>query len=237
MEMTQKAIILAAGRGSRMEGLCQELPKPMLEVHGRPILAHSIDHLLKSGITHIGINTHHQHQVIYNYVKTYYPEDIIHIIHEKKLTGTAGALRSFKDFLADQEQFLVVAGDILTNYPYQKLIQFHKKTQADISFVYHERMKSNSFLEIDDHSKVITFHERPSDNIFKANLRNKVNSSIYCFNREVLNSIPDERNVDIPLDLFPQYLKEQKLFATPLIGKRWAIDTPARLGQARKEFL
>lgn len=236
MGMTQKAIILAAGRGSRMEDLCKDLPKPMLEVGGRPILAHTIEHLLKNGISEIGINTHYNHQVINNFIKDYYPTNKIHIVYEEELTGTAGALRNFKDFLSDQKQFIVIAGDILTDYPYQELLKFHQTTRAEISFVYHERRKSNSLLEVDKRGKVTSFQERPRDNAFKESQNNKINSSIYCFNLEVLDSIAHQGVLDIPRDIFPSYLKEQKLYATPLKGRRWAIDTPARLKEARKEF-
>lgn len=236
MGMTQKAIILAAGRGTRMGGLCEDLPKPMLEIGGRPILAHTIDQLLKSGIQEIGINTHYKHEIIHDFLDTHYSDGVIHTVYEETLSGTAGALRNFKDFLTDQDQFIVIAGDILTEYPYQELLKFHQQTAAEASFVYHERRKSNSLVEIDDHSKVINFLERPREDVFRENQMHKVNSSIYCFNRDVIDTIPNSGVVDIPHDIFPYYLKKQKLYATPLIGKRWAIDTPERLIEARKDF-
>ncbi len=235
--MKQKAIILAAGRGSRMQGLCDDIPKPMLEVKGKPILGHTIEALSRCGINQIGINIHHQSEVIQNFIQKEYPNHNIQLLFEKELTGTAGALRSFKNFLSDQDQFLVIAGDILTNYPFEKLIDFHCKMNALASFVYHERAKSNSYLELDEDQRVSLFHERPSAHIFNNQSMSKVNSSIYCFNTSVIDLIPDEGIIDIPRDLFPILLSLGRLFATPLEGNRWAIDTPNRLEQARKEFI
>lgn len=234
--MEQKAIILAAGRGSRMQGLCKNLPKPMLEVNGKPILSHTIDGLLENGIQRIGINIHHQHLVIKNFIKEKYADHHIELIYEDQLTGTAGALRNFHDFLSDQEQFLVLAGDILTDYPFKKLIDFHRQSNAMASFVYHERKKSNSYLELDEQQRVITFIERPNKTIFDNQTTSKVNSSIYCFNQQILKMIPPEGIIDIPRDIFPSVLSKKKLYATPLEGQRWAIDTPQRLSQAREEF-
>lgn len=219
-----------------MEGLCHELPKPMLDVQGKPILGHTIDHLIKNGIGQIGINTHHQYQVIEDFIKGTYSQEVIHLEREVALSGTAGALRCFKNFLSDQEQFIVIAGDILTDYPYQELIDFHRNKKARASFVFHERKKSNSLLEIDHHQKVTHFFERPNEAIFDQKSSHKINSSIYCFNRDVLDQIPPEGVSDIPRDLFPLFLEEGSLFATPLCAQRWAIDTPERLEQARKEF-
>ncbi len=240
--MTQKAIILAAGRGSRMKDLCLDLPKPMLEVDGTPIIGHIIQQLRKCGIHKIGINTHYQSHIIKNYIDQnhkLFDSDSIEILYEKELSGTAGALRGFKDFLDDQEQFIVIAGDILSDFDFNKLIDFHRKNQAEISFAYHLREVSNSFLEIENqHSsgRVTQFIERPNQDVFKQSKNNKVNSSIYCINQSILHKLPERAILDIPKDLFNLSLQEGKLFAMPLKARRWAIDTEERLLQANKEY-
>ena len=240
--MIYKAIILAAGHGKRMGDLCAKIPKPMLLIENKPIIEHTIQELFKCGIKEIGINTFYHSNIIEKYIQEQSYSNVITLIKEDKLSGTAGALTLFKDFLKEDENFIVIAGDILTDFDYKRLINFHLQNSALGTFAYHERSQSNSYLEILNQRKegeVSFFSERPNkEEIKKINLSTwKINSSIYCFNQEVLNLIPPQEESDIPRDLFPKLLKEKRLFTLPLQANRWAIDSPERLEKARKEFI
>ena len=103
-----KALILAAGKGTRLGGITKKLPKPMLELNGKPILEHNIEICKQAGIKEIFINLHHLPEKITKYfgdgsrfsVKITYN-------HEKELLGTAGALRDFKNDIGNDSFFVI----------------------------------------------------------------------------------------------------------------------------------
>src|SRR5690606_14556344 len=109
-----KALILAAGKGTRLGPLTLACPKPMIEVGGRPLLAHNIAWLRAQGITQIAINLHHMPEAITSYLGdgSRFGVDIVYS-HEPELMGTAGAARKLEWFL--DQRFVVFYGDGFTN--------------------------------------------------------------------------------------------------------------------------
>ncbi|MEC7278080.1 MAG: nucleotidyltransferase family protein [Bdellovibrionota bacterium] len=234
----KKAIILAAGHGKRLNHLTQEKPKPLLQVGDKPIIEHIIKQLNDSEIYHIGINTHYLSSQIKEYLQKR-PKDKnkFTIIKEEELSGTAGAVRIFKSFMEDVEDFIVIAGDIVSEANLQELLSFHQERSALASFYYHERKQSNSIVNLNEESGMVTsFHERPPSSLFVEGERYKVNSSIYAFNKEIFNYLSDPTLFDIPKDLFPKIISKQKLYARKLKGYRFAIDNEQRLEQANQYF-
>lgn len=127
-----KAIILAAGRGERMRPLTDHTPKPLLEVAGKPLIAHTINQLVSAGFTDIVINHAHLGQQIENKlgsgeqfgaVIAYSPEG------EQALETAGGIINALP--LLGQEPFLVVNGDIATDFPFVDL----KKMTVDLAHI------------------------------------------------------------------------------------------------------
>jgi len=107
------AFILAAGLGTRLRPLTERLPKPLLEIGGRPIITHVMDHLLKVGVDRFIVNIHHLPEV---YSETF-PERRwrgapIAFRHEPVLLDTAGGLKNIEDLLEEDEAILCYNGDI-----------------------------------------------------------------------------------------------------------------------------
>ncbi len=108
-----KAVILAAGKGTRMRNLTAECPKPMLRVHGKPILQHIIEGLRVNGITEVCIITGWCAEVIKNYFGDGADFGItITYVHQTEQNGTGKAAELAKDFV-DQDDFILTYGDIL----------------------------------------------------------------------------------------------------------------------------
>ena len=120
-----KAMILAAGEGTRLRPLTLDRPKPMLPVAGRPLLDHIIAWLRHYGITGIAMNLHHRPQVVMDHFGN--GADFgVHITYsvEEEILGTAGGAKRLSAFL--DETFVLVYGDVLTDFDLGALVDFHR---------------------------------------------------------------------------------------------------------------
>ena len=114
-----KAIILSSGKGTRMMPLTKDMPKPMLEVNGEPLIAHKIKLLEDASINEIFINVAYKKDVIINYIKSLNKN--IHLIDEgDEPLGTAAGIRNIVSDLKD-ECFIVINSDVWTDYRLDQL--------------------------------------------------------------------------------------------------------------------
>ena len=114
-----KAIILSSGKGTRMMPLTKDMPKPMLEVNGEPLIAHKIKLLEDASINEIFINVAYKKDVITSYIKSLNKN--IHLIDEgDEPLGTAAGIRNIVSDLKD-ESFIVMNSDVWTDYPLDQL--------------------------------------------------------------------------------------------------------------------
>lgn len=121
------AICLSAGYGTRLGKRVKDVPKPMLEIQGKPILQHIIDHLSLHGIDELIINLHYLPDAIINEIQSkalYY--------YEPKLLGHKGTVFALRKWL-EGKPFLVINGDTLTNLNYTEMIKSHKKGSITVA--------------------------------------------------------------------------------------------------------
>jgi len=206
-----KAMILAAGEGTRLRPLTLNTPKVMLPIAGRPLLQYTIDLLRFYNITEVAINLHHLPKIVMDWLGdgdkfgigvTYSIEDPI--------LGTAGALTRLRDFF--DETFVVVYGDMLTNLNISSLVEFHqaKGALASLTLFEVEDPSSYGIVEIDSERRILRFVEKPAPGTTSSNL---ANAGIYVLQPEVIDYIPSETFYDFGHDLFPALLsKGARLF-------------------------
>lgn len=232
-----KAMVLAAGAGSRMGELTRDLPKPMLTVRGRPILEHILRNLARHGFREIVLNLHHHPEVIQAHFGDGSSLGVaITYILEPQLLGTAGSARNAAAFLCGPEPFLLHYGDVLTDQDFAAMVQSHHRKAAWATLLLHERAGSNSVVEVDAGMRVTRLLERPSE-AERAGLTSPwVNSGVYLLDPEILERIDPVVPMDFPRDVFPPLIAEGRCYGFPLSGYRCAIDSPDRLARARAEF-
>ncbi|MBD3182916.1 NTP transferase domain-containing protein [Candidatus Poribacteria bacterium] len=206
-----KAMILAAGKGTRLRPLTENIPKPMVPLHGKPLLEYTIEWLKDYGFKQIAINLHHQPHVIINHFKNgeRWGVDITYS-EEKELLGTAGAVKRLSWFF--NEPFLVVYGDNLSNCKLNRLIREHKENSASatIALFKREDTSSSGVAEMDTHNRIKRFIEKPKEGQTQSNL---VNAGIYFLEPEVIAHIPKDQPYDFGRQLLPDLLmKEQELY-------------------------
>lgn len=130
-----KAMILAAGRGERMRPLTDENPKPLLLVRNKPIIVHLIETLKQNGIREIVINTSHLAEKIQSNLGNGQTWNVtITYSHEPQALETGGGIVEALPLLGD-EPFLVVSGDIWTDYPFAKLSEAINRQSAHLIMV------------------------------------------------------------------------------------------------------
>ena len=232
-----KAMILAAGAGTRMGDLTRLTPKPLLEVDGTPILGHILRNLARHGFQQVVVNLHHHGAAIaehcgdgsrYGVALTY--------VHEDHLLGTAGSVKNAKPHLAGHGPILVHYGDVLTDQDLSALVAFHRTTAALATLLVHRRPGSNSVVVLDGESRIVRLLERPTAEERAEVDSPWVNSGVYLLDPSILELIPPGIPCDFPRDIFPCLIAGGRVFGHPLAGYRCAIDSPERLEQARREF-
>jgi mannose-1-phosphate guanylyltransferase len=130
----QTAFILGAGLGTRLRPLTQKIPKPLLQIGGRPIITYVMEHLRSIGVQRFIVNTHH----CAGKYKEAFPEGNwqgipITFRHEPILLDTAGGIKNIEDLIIKEERMIVYNADIITNLPLQPLIEKHFDQKAEVT--------------------------------------------------------------------------------------------------------
>jgi mannose-1-phosphate guanylyltransferase len=128
------AFILGAGLGLRLRPLTDRLPKPLLELGGRPIITYAMDHLLTVGVNRFIVNTHHCPEVYSEKFPDRRWRGIpITFRYEPILLDTAGGLKNIEDLLDEDETILCCNGDVMTDLPLQSLLEAHEQKHPEVT--------------------------------------------------------------------------------------------------------
>lgn len=228
-----KAMVLAAGYGTRLGDLTRETPKPKLDVEGRPLLEHILRHLAAQGVEEVIVNLHfHPEAIIAHFGDGSGLGLRITYSREPVLLGTAGALRKVAGHLRGGP-FLVQYGDVVTDMDLRALLDRHREGVALATLLLHRRAGSNSAIRMDDAGRITAFLERPSEEERRTIESPWVNSGICVLSPEILDHIPSRIPSDLPRDVFAPLTAGGRLFGVPLRGYRCAVDSPARLEELR----
>ncbi len=207
-----KAVIMAGGFGTRIQPLTTNLPKPMLPLFNRPIMLHIIELLKKHGITELVLLLYHQPMVIKNFFRD--GSDFgVRITYVTPLEdfGTAGAVKAAAKHL--DGRFLIISGDLLTDFDLGEAIRAHEKNRALATITLTRVPDPLQFGVVitDGEGRITKFLEKPGwGEVFS----DTINTGIYVLEPEVLDLIPADENRDWSKDVFPLMLERQM----PLYG-------------------
>jgi mannose-1-phosphate guanylyltransferase/phosphomannomutase len=202
-----KAVIMAGGFGTRIQPLTGSMPKPMIPLFNRPIMLHIVELLKKYEITELVMLLYHQPFYIKNFfrdgsdfgVKITYVTPIADM-------GTAGAVKAAEKYL--DERFLVISGDLLTDFNLKKIIDFHSdnKAKATITLTSVKDPLQFGVVITDKEKRITQFLEKPG---WGEVISDTINTGIYVLEPEILKYIPAGENFDFSQDLFPLMLKKK----------------------------
>lgn len=219
------AIILAAGKSERLKGLGLGLPKPLIEVRGKPLLVHHLETCARLGLSRVFINLHFEPEQIPRLIGDGSRWGIhIHYHYEPEVLGTAGGARSFAKDL-DTDSCLIIYGDNFFDFDLSELIEAHRRTTPDMSImVFHkENVQGSGVVCFDQEGRISKFVEKPESNDSPSHW---VNAGAYIMSRTLLESIKEGFS-DFGKDIIPNFLSEGKrIMAVATRGSVLAVDTP-----------
>ncbi|WP_269609437.1 nucleotidyltransferase family protein [Prochlorococcus marinus] len=224
-----KAMILAAGKGTRVQPITHVIPKPMIPILQKPVMEFLLELLKEHGFTEVMVNVSHLAEEIENYFRDgqRFGVEIAYSfegrIEDGELIGdalgSAGGLKKIQDFQKFfDDTFVVLCGDALIDLDLSEAVKRHKEKGALASLitkrVSKDQVSSYGVVVSDEEDRVQAFQEKPSiDNA----LGDTINTGIYLFEPEIFDYIPSGQPFDIGSDLFPKLVEQgAPFFALPM---------------------
>lgn len=223
-----RAVIMAGGKGTRLQMVTKDIPKPMVPVLDKPILEYQIESLKRSGINEITLIIGHLGNVIKEYFEN--GEDygvVINYIVEDMPLGTAGAFYYLKNQVNDD--FILVFGDLLLDVDWNRFMGFHREKGGWITLYGHPNAHpyDSDVIMTDNDSKVISIASKNAERDFY--YHNFVNAGIYCVNPKLLQGIDRPEKIDLEKDLISKQIKAGHAYAYRSTEYVKDMGTPERL--------
>lgn len=208
-----KAMVLAAGKGTRLKPITSIIPKPIAPVVGKPIIEHIFELLARTGVTEAYANVCYLADAILDYygAETSIDGMSVSFSREERLLGTAGGVKRLASIVDVDETFVIVMGDALTDVDVRDVVAFHKEkgALATLALMRVQDTSQYGVVELDDAGNIISFQEKPDP---EEALSNMANTGIYVLEPGVLDYVPEGEFFDFANDLFPRLLEAGERF-------------------------
>ena len=205
-----KAMILAAGFGTRLQPLTHQVPKPMVPILNRPILEHTIHLLRTHGIRDITVNLHHLPEMIQEYFGDGKDFGVqLHWSHEPEILGTAGGIKKAQKFL-EGESFLVINSDVVVDIDLSKVISFHKAQGSALTLVARKGDSPEQCdpIAVDDNDRIVHMVGTSSKDMPSDTTR-ILFTGIQVMEPEIFDRIPENKFYGTTTDVFPGMLEDE----------------------------
>lgn len=230
----KKAVILAGGEGAKFRPFTYEIPKSLLPIKGKPLLEHLIENLKKNNIYEIILCIDHLAEKIKNYfgdggkwgVRIIYSQ-------ESNTLQTGGALLKVKKYLQD-EAFMVIHGDILTDFYFKDIIDFHLEQNSLATIALTTVGKPSEFGQLKLHGKtLVNFYQKGEKKEIKSYL---VNCGIYVFEPQIFDYFPEDKTTFLLEDTIAKLVEQKKMSGFVYEGQWFDVGNPENYEKAIKEF-
>lgn len=217
-----KAVILAGGFGTRLRPISSTRPKPMVPVLGKPNLHYILENLERiKEIDEVILSVHYMRGEIREFIEEKmndYPKDI-RFINDPMPLETGGAIKNVEEYVSDQ--FLVIYGDVFTNFNFEELIEAHKKNGGAITLAITKVYDPEKYgvVQLDEEGRIIEFEEKP-----RRPKANTVDAGIYMVDKEILNEIPKGKEVYFEREIIPRLVNEGKVYGYMMPREIYWVD-------------
>ncbi len=229
IDRPNQAIIMAGGRGTRLGSITKNIPKPMLNIAGRPILERIILHLVHYGIRRIYLSVNYLAEIVEEHFQDGAKFGCsIKYLKEEEPLGSGGSL-SLLPF-TPKEPILLINGDLVVDIDFSKMLDFHNDNKFYATMGVHTYIHQVPYGCINiDNSIISSLEEKPY-------IKKNINAGIYVLSPEAVQSIP--QNTFFPItDLFLNAIENKYPCGAFKIEKDWIdIGKPKQLMQARGEL-
>ena len=228
-----KAMILAAGKGTRVRPITYTIPKPMIPILQKPVMEFLLELLRQHGFDQIMVNVSHLANEIENYFRDgqrfgvqigySFEGRIVDGVLVGEAIGSAGGMRKIQDFSPFfDDTFVVMCGDALIDLDLSAAVKWHKAKGSIATVIMksvpHEEVSSYGIVVTDESGRVKAFQEKPK---VEEALSNNISTGIYIFEPEVLNYVPSGQTYDIGGQLFPQLVEMNAPFYGLVMDFEW----------------
>ena len=213
-----RAMIMAAGLGTRMRPLTNDLPKPLVKVRGRALIDHVIDRLVAASVTLIVVNTHYKAEAVASFIAADPYRDRVTLAHEPELLGTAATLRRHVNFFGGEDGLMIHA-DNYCLADFDAFIAAHRRRPAGCllsMMTFRTGTPSNcGIVTLNERNVVVGFEEKqahPNGNL--------ANGAVYLLSAELLSELRagDPNITDFSTQVLPA-----------LLGRIYSYETSAAL--------
>lgn len=202
-----KALLLAAGYGTRLKPLTNTIPKCLVPINGKPLLEIWLDTLSEAGVTDFLINSHYLHIQVEEFINNSKYKENVTLAYEEVLLGTGSTLLKNEQFFNKNEPLMVIHADNLSVCDYKDFISSHflrdKKTHLSMMLFFATNPKECGVVKLDKYKIVQEFHEKviaPPSNL--------ANGAVYIFEYSIFQTLVNlnKQNIDISIDIIPLFL-------------------------------
>ena len=222
-------IIMAGGEGKRLRPFTKNIPKPMIQIKGKPLLEIILEQCIKFGFNQFKISVNYLKDHIIEYFQdgSKWCVNIDYICVEVPL-GTAGSLGLIKNKF--DLPFMVINADVLTLVPFSNLLKFHEENSAKVTICVREHYTYIPYGIVHTKGSTVNYIEE------KPTISHFVNAGVYVFSPDVLSYVTPESHIDMPQ--YIQLLKDSNLLVQAFpIHEYWLdIGYPDKLKQAHDEW-
>jgi mannose-1-phosphate guanylyltransferase len=229
-----KALLLAAGFGTRLKPLTDFLPKCLVAIHEKPLLQYWLDMLLPDKVEHVLINTHYLSSQVEEFIKSSPWAAQVALVHESELLGTGGTVLENREFLQDGP-FILAHADNLTRFDVDAFTRAHanRPHEAEITMMTFDTdvPQSCGIIEMDDRGLVHAFYEKSPE--FHGN---RANAAVYIIEPNVINFLSslNKNIIDFSTEVLPHYIGRISTYHNADYHRD--IGTPESLALAQVEF-
>ncbi len=223
-----RAMILAAGFGTRLKPLTLGLPKPMFPVLNNPLLEHTLDLLSSQGIQDIIVNVHHLPEKIIDHFGDGSKFGVrLQFSREEEILGTAGGIKKAQPFL-DKGTFLVMNSDVLADIDIKSILTFHKEKKSCLTLAVRKDPEPEKYkpIHLADNGRITQFVDASIKNSSTTTER-VMFTGIQIMEPEIFSRIPPDKFYGTTEDVFPTMIEEGLPVYGFLLDKYW-IDMGTR---------
>jgi mannose-1-phosphate guanylyltransferase len=233
-----KAFLLAAGKGTRLSPLTDSIPKCLVDIAGTPLLEIWIGLFERNSVKEVLINTHHLSEMVKNFLKSLQSPVNIQTVHEKRLLGSGGTVLANRDFVNDQEDFIIAYADNLTNINLQDMVEHHRRFRRKggiltMGLFHAPDPSACGIAELDSKRKIVAFTEKPINPA-----SDLANGGIYVVSNEIFRffpeSVPEDSILDFGFHILPKLVGQ--MYGYEILDYLKDIGTIDALEAARKEW-
>lgn len=226
-----KAVLLAAGLGTRLAPLTEGLPKILAPLGAETLLARQLSYLVREGVREVAVNVHHQAGAVREFLDGHETPVDVRLSPEPELLGTAGALDPLRDFVSGPT--VVLYGDVLLDASLAELLGAHFRTAAAATLACYasSSLEGKGVLELDGDGRVCSFVEKGET----PRAAGYVNAGLYAISPRVLDYV--RPGLDFGHDVWPQMLAAgERLFGHLLTGYVQDVGSPGALERASADL-